>query len=40
MQARSLVQKRKPVESEMPPLSPKKEAKIPVSYTHLPSPRD
>ncbi|MCH2605140.1 MAG: DUF799 family lipoprotein [Nitrospinales bacterium] len=30
MQARSLVQKRKRVESEMPPLSPKKEAKIPV----------
>ena len=30
MQARSLVQKRKRVESEMPPLSPKKEAKVPV----------
>ena len=30
MQARSLVQKRKQVESEMPPLSSKKEAKIPV----------
>jgi len=30
MQARSLVQKRKRVESEMPPLSPKKEAKITV----------
>ena len=30
MQARSLVQKRKRVESEMPPLSPTKEAKIPV----------
>ena len=30
MQARSLVQKRKRVESEMPPLSSKKEAKIPV----------
>ena len=30
LQARSLVQKRKRVESEMPPLSPKKEAKIPV----------
>ncbi len=30
MQAHSLVQKRKRVESEMPPLSPKKEAKIPV----------
>ena len=30
IQARSLVQKRKRVESEMPPLSPKKEAKIPV----------
>ena len=30
MQARSLVQKRKRVESEMPPLSPKKEAKIPL----------
>ena len=30
MQARSLVQKRKRVEFEMPPLSPKKEAKIPV----------
>ena len=30
MQARSLVQERKRVESEMPPLSPKKEAKIPV----------
>ena len=30
VQARSLVQKRKRVESEMPPLSPKKEAKIPV----------
>ena len=30
MQARSLVQKRKRVESEMPPLSPQKEAKIPV----------
>ena len=30
MQARSLVQKRKRVESEMPPLSPKKEAKISV----------
>ena len=30
IQARSLVQKRKRVESEMPTLSPKKEAKIPV----------
>jgi cell division septation protein DedD len=30
MQARSLVQERKRVESEMPPLSPKKEAKISV----------
>ncbi|MDC1153414.1 DUF799 family lipoprotein [Nitrospinaceae bacterium] len=30
MQARSLAQKRKRVESEMPPLSPKKEAKTPV----------
>lgn len=33
MQARSLVQKRKPVESEMPPLSPKKEAKIPINLS-------
>ena len=31
MQARSLAQKSKRVESEMPPLSPKKEAKVPVS---------
>ena len=35
MQARSLVQKRKRVESEMPPLSPKKEAKIPVPINLL-----
>lgn len=33
MQARSLVQKRKPVESEMPLLSPKKEAKIPINLS-------
>ena len=33
MQARSLVQKRKPVESEMPLLFPKKEAKIPINLS-------